>query len=54
MSTDYRYGKEITLLELIEECELEQKMSENEGEKGKERDCKGERSKDSKMEKPDL
>jgi len=45
----YRHGKEITLLELIEECELEQKMKDEE--ESASRNSERKREQDSEMEK---
>jgi hypothetical protein len=44
----YRPGKEITLLELIEECELEQKMKDGE-EESTSRDSEGKRKENSEV-----
>jgi hypothetical protein len=48
----YKPGKEITLLELIEECELEQKMKDEE--ESASRNSKREREENPEMEKNDL
>jgi hypothetical protein len=51
-SQKYKYGREITLLELIEECELEQKMKDEE--ESASRDSKREGEKNLEMEKHNL
>lgn len=48
----YNYGREITLLELIEECELEQKMINEE--ESASRDNEGKRNSDTEVKKQNL
>lgn len=52
ISQEYRHGKEITLLELIEECELEQKMKDEE--ESTSRNNEGKRNSDTEVKKQNL
>lgn len=52
ISQEYRHGREITLLELIEECELEQKMRNEE--ESTSRNSERKRSSDTEVKKQDL